>query len=68
MDIHAGTVTWAACNRNNGSADPDSIGVSIDYDYHLRTPLAALMAIFGGSQPGMIDMVDSTVMALNPTS
>jgi TadE-like protein len=68
LDFSPTTVAWHACDRNNGAADPDSIGVRIDYAYHLRTPLAALMAIFGGSQPGTIDMVDSTVMALNPTS
>lgn len=68
LDFSPATVTWNACNRNNGAADPDSIGVSVDYAYHLRTPLAALMAIFGGSQAATIDMVDSTVMALNPTS
>jgi Flp pilus assembly protein TadG len=68
LDFSPSSVAWPACNRNNGAANPDSIGVSVDYVYHLQTPLAALMALFGGSQPGTIEMVDSTVMALNPTS
>ena len=68
LDFSPSSVAWHACDRDNGSASPDSIGVSIDYDYHLKTPLAALMRLFGGSQPGAIDIVDSTVMALNPTS
>ena len=43
-------------------------GLRLDYNYHLKTPLAGLMRIFGGAQPGTIDIVDSTVMALNPTN
>ena len=68
IDFSSVSTGWPACSRDNGSASPDSIGVSIDYQYQLRTPLAALMGLIGGSQAATIHIVDSTVMALNPTS
>jgi hypothetical protein len=68
LDFSPTSVAWPACNRDNGSASPDSIGVSVDYDYHLQTPLAALLTFVGGSQANTIHIVDTTVMALNPTS
>lgn len=54
---------WSACSRKNG-ATPDSVGVSLTYDYRYVTPLGSLMG-FAGS-PTM-HMSDRTVMALNPT-
>jgi TadE-like protein len=68
LDFSPASAPWPACNRNNGSSSPDSIGIALDYNYHLKTPLAGLMGIFGGGQSGTIDIVDSTVMALNPTN
>jgi hypothetical protein len=60
------TQGWAACSRNNGSI-PDSIGVSLKYDYELVTPLSAVMGFFGpGSGPTTVEIGDRTVMALNP--
>ena len=61
------TQGWAACTRVNGGATPDSIGVSLKYDYELVTPLSAVMGFFGpGSGPTTIEIGDKTVMALNP--
>ena len=42
--------------------------MSITYQYFLQTPLVAVTALLGGTQAGSITIVDSTVMALNPTS
>jgi hypothetical protein len=67
IDFSQQSSGWAACARSNASSSPDSIGVSIDYSYRLRTPLAALVELLGGSQAGTIPVVDTTVMALNPT-
>ena len=63
--IPSGGTGWAACSRDNG-ANPDSIGVSLKYDYHLVTPLSAAMGFFGPSGPTVIPIGDRTVMALNP--
>lgn len=67
IDFSPSSVAWAACTRSNGTPNPDSIGVSIVYDYRLQTPLGSLMTLLGGSQANVIHIVDSTVMALNPT-
>ena len=68
LDFSPSSTPWSACTRNNGADSPDSIGVSVDYLYYLQTPLAALMGLLGGSQAATIHIVDTTVMALNPTS
>lgn len=67
LDFSPSTVGWDACDRDNSARNPDSIGIRVHYDYQLRTPLGALVTLIGGSQPGSIQIVDSTVMALNPT-
>lgn len=67
IDFSPTSVAWPACSRSNGTPNPDSVGVSIDYDYRLQTPLAGVMALLGGSQAAVIHIVDTTVMALNPT-
>lgn len=59
------TQGWAACSRDN-SGNPDSIGVSLKYDYELVTPLSAVMGFFGPPGPTTIEIGDRTVMALNP--
>lgn len=65
--VPSGATGWAACLRDNGASAPDSIGVSLKYDYHLITPLSAAMGFFGpGSGPTAIPIGDRTVMALNP--
>jgi hypothetical protein len=66
IDFSPSSVAWAACTRSNSTPNPDSIGVSIVYDYRLQTPLAGLMSLLGGSQAATIHIVDATVMALNP--
>lgn len=66
LDFVQGTVGWNACTRNNGTS-PDSIGVSVRYQYAFVTPLASLMSFFGGAGSGGVQISDKTVMALNPT-
>lgn len=53
---------WPACNRNNGSVNTDSVGVSVFYTYHWQTPISFLL---GGSG---LSLTDRTVMQLNPTN
>jgi hypothetical protein len=53
--------------RDNGPT-PDSIGVSISYNYQARTPLGAILQLLGGSGWSTLAMSDQTVMALEPTS
>ena len=67
LDFSPSSTNWAACSRNNGSS-PDSIGVSITYQYALQTPLVALVSLLGGSQSSTITFTDATIMALNPTN
>jgi hypothetical protein len=58
--------TWTPCTRNNG-ANPESIGVSLTYNYSMVTPLSAIARFFGGgASTGIISMNDRTIMALNP--
>ena len=54
--------SWTACSRNNGGTNPDYLGVSLGYSYHLQTPLGNLLSIV------TIGMHDQTVMRLNPTN
>ena len=68
LDFSPSSTGWPACNRDNGSGNPDSIGVSISYQYQLRTPLSAMSSLLGFSQASSINIVDVTVMSLNPTS
>lgn len=58
--------SWTPCSRNNG-ASPDSVGVSLTYDYSMVTPLSSIARFFGGgASSGIIPMNDRTIMALNP--
>ena len=64
--ILSGAAAWLPCTRNN-AANPDSIGVSLSYNYSMVTPLSAVARFFGGgASTGIIPMGDRTVMALNP--
>ena len=61
---------WSACDRQkfltiSGSStiEPDSIGVSLLYDYLPITPLGTLLNTAGA---GPLRISDRTVMALNP--
>jgi hypothetical protein len=66
LDFKNQSTGWTACSRDNGGT-PDSIGVSVAYNYQLVTPLSAVMGFFGGgSGPTTIPMSDRTIMALNP--
>lgn len=53
---------WNACTRSNGTT-PDSLGVAIEYNYHLSSPLDRLYGVFGSD---VVTMSDRTVMVLNP--
>ena len=58
--------SWTPCTRNNG-ASPDSIGISLSYNYNMVTPLSSIARFFGGgASSGIIPMADRTIMALNP--
>lgn len=62
---------WDACARDNtwnGSNAPDSLGVSIQYNYQFVTPLAAILGFFGPPGGNTLPISDRTVMALNPTN
>jgi hypothetical protein len=54
------------CSRVDGPT-ADSIGVQVSYTYNFSTPLGSLIRLLGGSSAGRLDIVDKTVMALNPT-
>jgi hypothetical protein len=58
---------WLASARDNG-VTPDSIGVSITYTYQFRSPLGGILRFLGGSGASSLQITDSTVMALQPTS
>jgi Flp pilus assembly protein TadG len=68
LDFVPGTVNWDACGRLNGGATPDSIGVSVSYQYQFVTPLAAVLGFFGPAGSGGLTVTDHTVMSLNPTN
>lgn len=69
LDFYEFSHGWDASTaaRTTG-ASPDSIGVSISYNYTLQTPLAGIARLLFGSSWGTIPMTDSTIMALEPTS
>jgi hypothetical protein len=65
--ILSGAAVWTPCTRNN-AANPESIGVSLSYDYAMVTPLSSVARFFGGgASSGIIPMGDRTIMALNPS-
>lgn len=55
---------WPACRRRSSGATPDIIGVEIEYDRHLVSPLASLLSTVGLA-PAMT-LTETTVMTLNP--
>ena len=62
FDFVQGAHPWDPSTRDN-TLPVASIGVSVQYRYHLFTPLSVLTGLFGAST---ITMVDSTVMAFEP--
>jgi TadE-like protein len=60
IDYVMAATPWPACSRVSGPV-PDSVGVSLTYDYQFRTPLSALIGF------ATIGMGDRTVMPLAPT-
>ena len=65
LDFSKNSGSWDACSRVNG-VNPDSLGVSITYDYKFVTPLSAAMGFFGSPGGAGLTIRDRTVMALNP--
>ena len=63
-----GTAGWPASSRKPGLGG-ESIGVSVEYDFHPVTPLAPLLGLLFGSDPPYttMPMADKTVMHLEPT-
>jgi len=62
----SGAAGWDACGRRRAttrSAEADSIGVSIVYDYQFVSPLGTMLGVVG---PASMTISDRTVMALNP--
>ncbi len=53
---------WDPCQRKN-AANPDHIGVSMNYGYHYVTPLGGLLGATGNP---VLPMSDRTIMSLNP--
>jgi TadE-like protein len=69
LDFYESSHGWDTTSvARLGGASPDSIGVSITYNYSFVTPLAGIMRLMFGSTWGTIQMSDRTVMALEPTS
>jgi hypothetical protein len=62
-----GGTGWTQCTRDNTTAHPDSMGVSVSYTYRAITPLAGILDFIGGGGWSNLPMSDKTVMALNPT-
>jgi Flp pilus assembly protein TadG len=65
LDFSWTSGSWNACTRSNG-ASPDSLGVSILYNYRYVTPLSAALGFFGPPGGAGLTIRDRTVMALNP--
>ena len=62
----AGPDQWPACGRVNNGTSPDSIGVTVDYQYRFLTPLPQLVnALTGGALD--FTLSETTVMSLNPS-
>jgi len=62
LDFILKSTNWLASSRGN-TLPVDSIGVLIQYEYHLFTPISAVTHLFGA---GTITVVDSTVAAFEP--
>jgi hypothetical protein len=67
IDFSPITQPWPACQRVNGGANPDSIGVTVVYRYRIVTPIGSILELLGGSHAATFRMAETTVMALNPT-
>jgi hypothetical protein len=70
-----GATGWDACARVNWwtaaippalPIPPESIGVSVSYNYTYVTPLGAMVGFFGPPGTSTLLISDRTVMALNP--
>ena len=71
LDFKLTSTGWDACTRVSSwiaGVAPQSIGVSILYDYKFVTPLAAAVGFFGPAGSSTLAVSDKTVMALNPKS
>jgi hypothetical protein len=71
LDFKLTSTGWDACTRVsswNAGVAPQSIGVSILYNYKFVTPLATAVGFFGPPGSNTLPISDKTVMALNPKS
>jgi TadE-like protein len=70
LDFGLISTSWSACDRSSATPNPDSIGISITYQYHFITPIASALSLVGGhaAGPATLPMTDRTVMQLNPAS
>ncbi len=70
LDFGLMSTGWDACTRSNATPNPDSLGVSVQYQYHFVTPLTSAIALLGSHTKGPATMTisDHTVMQLNPTN
>jgi hypothetical protein len=69
LDFSETSHGWDSCppSRVNTIANPDSLGVSITYNYAYMTPLAGIYRLLFGGPPPTLKLDDHTVMQLNPT-
>lgn len=66
LDFAPRSVAWPACVRDNDTASPDSIGVTVKYQYDFLSPLPSVInAITGGAVS--LPLSETTVMSLNPS-
>jgi hypothetical protein len=59
LDFDPQTQPWLACTRSN-LTPPDSIGVTVRYTYHARTPIGFLVPYFNS-----LTITERSVMAEN---
>jgi hypothetical protein len=65
LDFTQQSAAWTVCSRNTGPG-ADSIGVRIRYRYAFQTPLGSLASMFSNAPATLLNIDDSTVMALAP--
>ena len=61
-----GPNAWPACARDNTTATPDSIGVTVKYRYDFVTPLPSMINAIAGGEFSL-ELTETTVMSLNPS-
>ncbi len=67
IDFSPVSVAWPACDRDNGSPNTDSLGVTVRYRYDFMSPLPTVVDNLAGGNLSLT-LSETTVMALNPTN